>query len=115
LLPFVTILVDSNGQLCDTTGSRRSENLLFGNNPGSTPSYFTGGGGFYRAVKIPISSETHPLFETCRTVSINQRGFFGKFRVDKFFSPESARELLHRQTHPYAEKQRFFALTLHLP
>jgi hypothetical protein len=82
LLPFVTILEDSNGHSRPTDGGWRSENLLPGNAAGLAPSFFTGGRFFYRPVKIPMSIETHPLFETCRAVSINQRGFFGKFHVD---------------------------------
>jgi len=42
-------------------------------------------GNFYWHVKAPIPSETQPLFEACRTVSMHQCGFFGKFYVDEFF------------------------------
>jgi hypothetical protein len=91
LLPFVTIPEDPSGQLCDTTGSRRSENPLLGNNPGLAPSFFTGGGGFYPPVKIPLHSENHPMTEARQTVSMHQCGFFGKFYVDVFFCSESAR------------------------
>lgn len=107
--------MDSNGHPRAADGGWRSENLLPGNAPGLAPSFFTGGGFCYRPVKLPLRSENHHMTEARQTVSMHQCGFFGKFYGDVFFGPESAREVLHRRTHPYAEKQRFFDLTLHLP
>jgi hypothetical protein len=90
LLPFVTILEDSNGHPHPNDGGWRSENLLPGNAPGLAPSLFTGIGCFYRPVKIPLRSENHPMTEARQMLSMHQCGFFGKFYVDVFFCSESA-------------------------
>jgi hypothetical protein len=90
LLPFVTILEGIIGQSLPTDGGWRSENLLLGNGPALTSSFFTGGGVFYRPVKIPLRSENHPMTEARQTVSMHQCGFFGKFYLDVFFCSESA-------------------------